>query len=102
MSKKSFNLAGNPALQFITAGEQSRKPAQPASRPKLSQTLPAAPNPEIPPAGYKVVLQETKSRRVQLLIRPSLYDGMKDYATEKGISVNEAAHELIQKGLASK
>ncbi|MCL2433196.1 MAG: hypothetical protein FWD16_01570 [Clostridia bacterium] len=68
---KSFkeNLMGgaNPAMRFIS------KPEEPAaSRP------------------------ETKSRRVQMLIRPGLYTRIKTLAARQGISVNECMNLLLE------
>ena len=40
--------------------------------------------------------KETKSRRVQLLIRPTIYDSFKRIAEAKGKSVNDYLNELIE------
>lgn len=82
MAKKSFK--DNPALQFIsTAGET--KPEKQAH------------DPEELPVGYKVnpLYVETKSRRLQLVLQPSLYERVKAGATSAGLSVNEYVHRIL-------
>jgi hypothetical protein len=39
---------------------------------------------------------EAKSRRVQLLMQPSLFDTLKNLATEKGVSVNELICQTLK------
>ena len=75
MAKKDFTK--NPALQFIsTAPEEAPKP----------------------PVGYKIdpAFIETKSRRVQLLIQPSVFAAVDRIAKRKGISRNEAINEALK------
>lgn len=57
-----------------------------------------------PPAGYRIDygLIEAKSRRVQLLMQPSLYDKVKEAATAQGISFNDYVHQLLEKSLETK
>ena len=83
MAKKSFK--DNPALQFISATEeepQEQTPQQPAEK---------------APEGYKLnpFYVETKSRRLQLVLQPSLYDRIKARAKASGLSVNEYVHQLL-------
>ena len=53
------------------------------------------------PDGYRLV-KETKSKRMQLLVRPSTQDALKKAAAREGISVNDLANrifeEYIEKG----
>lgn len=74
--KKSF--LDNPALRFIT------------------ETT-AAPSDDIPD-GYRLnpELIEKKSKRVQLVLKPSLYERIKKAADKSGISVNEFAHKAFE------
>lgn len=86
MPKKSFK--DNPALQFISAAAE----AEPEERePAQAQTT------EKPPAGYKVnpLYIETKTRRLQLVLQPSLYDRVKAGAKASGLSVNEYVHQIL-------
>ena len=50
-------------------------------------------------AGYKSNPEyvETKSKRVQLLVQPSLYEAVKAKAKAEGISTNEAIGEALRK-----
>lgn len=54
-----------------------------------------------PPKGYKMDPKyvETKNRRVGVLMQPSVFERLKDLASEKHISVNEAINEAIQQYL---
>lgn len=51
-----------------------------------------------PPPGYKMnpAYIETKSRRVQLLLQPTIYNAIKERAEADGQSVNEAIAEAIK------
>lgn len=88
--KKSF--IENPALQFISAAEP--KKIRQEERKPTAQPKPA----EKPPAGCKInpLYVETKSRRLQLVLQPSLYDKVKAGATAAGLSVNEYVHQILE------
>lgn len=81
MAKKTFK--DNPALQFISAAEEA---------------TPEAPAPEAPaPAPRARPLPgEKKSRRVQLVIRPGLYQRVKGHAAARGLSVNEYICRVLE------
>lgn len=51
--------------------------------------------PEVP-EGYKLVSTEVKSKRVQLVFKPSTYAKAKAKAEAQGISLNEYMHKLIE------
>lgn len=78
---KSFKTQFNPAMQFIT-----QQPEE-LTRPKAAEA----------PEGYKVnpAYIETKSRRVQLLMQPSLYAQIKELASGAGCSVNDFIHNIL-------
>ena len=80
MAKKDFKR-DNPALAFITVPEE--EPTAPE--------LPTVEQVGKPPKGYKVnpIYVETKSKRVQLLMQPSVVDAAKKYAAAQGLSMNE-------------
>jgi len=85
MAKKTFK--DNPALQFIsTAGEETEE------REQTAEAVPAK-----APEGYKLnpLYVETKSRRLQLVLQPSLYDRVKAGAAAAGLSVNEYCHQIL-------
>lgn len=88
MAKKSFKDNINPALQFISDPEEEKEEAI-----KDTQEIPAQ-----PPEGYKLnpLYVETKSRRLQLLMQPSLHAKIKDMAKAKGVSVNELIHAALE------
>ena len=99
MSKKSFTDA-NPAMAFIsTAKEQEdfalTQPTKeeleakldPKPLNKVSNGVPMKKNPEY---------LETKSKRVQMLMQPSLYNSIKEEAEKEGVSVNEMMHEILK------
>lgn len=90
--KKSFTTQQNPALAFISAQEPPKAPeAQHTTHAKTTDA----------PDGYKVnpLYVETKSRRLQLLVQPSLYDAIKARATAEGQSVNELVHSILEAAL---
>lgn len=76
MSKKSFKE--NPALQFINT--ETGKP-----------TAKGEPEPKV-----HYIPVETKTRRVQLLFRQSLYNRISSLADEKGLSFNELLHNILE------
>lgn len=91
MSKKSFADA-NPAMAFISTAEKSEdfaltQPTKEELEAKESSSVPMKRNPEY---------IETKSKRVQMLMQPSLYDAIKKEAKAKAISVNEMMHEILK------
>lgn len=97
MAKKDFK-GDNPALAFITIPEE-----EPTAPTGTAPELPASDQAGKPPKGYKVnpLYVETKSRRVQLLMQPSIVDAAKQYATAQGLSMNElvalALKEYLEK-----
>ena len=91
MSRKSFTDA-NPAMAFIsTATEQENfsltQPTKEELEAKESNGVPMKKNPEF---------IETKSKRVQMLMQPSLYNSIKEEAEKEGGSVNEMMHEILK------
>ena len=85
MAAKSFKDQMNPAMKFITQPEEPERPR------------------EIP-EGYKLnpLYVETKSRRLQLLVQPSLHDKIKTAAKAEGRSVNEYIHSLLEEAMKEK
>ena len=74
------------AEQFISAAE------------KPQETPQAAQEGIIIPKGYKLV-RENKSARLQLLIRPSTKEALKEEAAALGISVNDLANNIFEEHL---
>ena len=80
MAKKSFTTQANPAMAFITEQRPTPQPAQ------------KTPEGFKPDPGYV----ETKSRRMQLLVQPSLHDALKARAMAEGKSVNDLVHSILE------
>lgn len=89
--KKSFKADLNPAMQFIST------PATVEERAEVPASNSTAPAPE----GYKVnpLYIETKSKRLQLLVQPSLLDKLKGKAKAEGRSVNDLVHSILEEAL---
>jgi len=81
MARKSFLNNENPALQFISTAPSPEPTEKPAETPE----------------GYKLnpLYIETKSRRLQLVVQPSLYERVKTRAKAGGLSVNEYVHQIL-------
>lgn len=107
--KKSFTGQQNPALAFISTqepenGEKDNKCLQIEARPlyqrdERDETFSATHvKTKDAPEGFKAnpLFVETKSRRMQLLVQPSLYDAIKARATAEGRSVNELVHAILE------
>jgi hypothetical protein len=88
MSQKSFKSDINPAMQFISQPIEDGTPDQITHK---------------TPEGYKLnpVYVETKSRRLQLLLQPSLYERIKTGASNHNNSINDFIHTLLEKALSS-
>lgn len=88
MAKKSFKDDLNPALQFISSATEETFEARAEAR-------------ETAPAGYKADPRyiETKSKRLQLLIQPSLLESLKKTAKAEGRSVNDLVHTILVEAL---
>lgn len=102
-SKKTFKRT-EPALAFISDTSEEKRPpkAKPTSKkataPKSPKAKATTKDGEKAPEGYKLAPQyiETKSKRVQLLVQPSLYEAVKAKASSLGISTNEAFNEALR------
>lgn len=88
MAKKSFTDAVNPATMFISNAQPD------AAQQPERHALKASDAPE----GYKVnpAYIETKSKRVNLLMQPSLLEKVKAAAAAEGVSVNEYIHRTLE------
>lgn len=67
--------AANPTLQFITPPEEEKPQGE---------------------SWRDHVAGETKSRRLQLLLTPSLYEAVKEEAEQRGLSVNEIINLILK------
>lgn len=126
MAKKSFR--NSPAMQFITSEPVEEKRKEPAVKPPVVKAQPEVkkPKPSSAPtakkpasassskagegsafaiSGQPVPMKpnpayvETRSKRVQLLMQPSLHKGLLEVAQKKDVSFNEAVHEILSEYL---
>jgi len=106
---KTFGDVINPAMQFITPTTEAEEPTAEARKPK---NTPSTKKPRNKPSGSKVkttdapegykanpAFVETKSRRLQLLMQPSLHDRIKARAAAEGLSVNEFVHKTLEEAI---
>lgn len=77
--KKFLNEIANPAMQFISTPEP--EPVEISTAPE----------------GYKAnpLYIEKRSRRLQLLVQPSLYKRIQILADRNGTSINEVIHSIL-------
>ena len=92
-TNKSFKSDTNPAMSFISQESIEAvdgKPAGKATNPKGKK--------KTAPEGYKPNPEyiETKSKRVQLLVQPSVYKAVQDKAKKLGVSTNEAINIALR------
>lgn len=90
--KKSFKADLNPAMQFISTPTEE------------TTTVEGVASSKDAPAGYKVnpLYIEKRSKRLQLLVQPSLYDKIKAQADAEGCSVNDFIHRALENTVAEK
>ena len=79
--------------QTVEEGKRKRKASTASSAPKKA-----------PPArrAQPQYDEETKSRRLQLLLTPSLYEAVKDKAAEARLSVNEYINSILKDAVSRK
>lgn len=87
MAKKDFKK--NTAELFISAAEEQEAPQQMQG---TSVTI---------PKGYKLV-KENKSQRMQLLVRPTLKDAIREEAEAQGLSMNDLVNNIFEEYLERK
>ena len=87
MAKKDFKT--NPVMNFISQESIDKVEGKPEKKPGKKKA----------PEGYKPNPEyiEVKSRRVQILLQPSIHEAIKAKAKAESISTNEAINEAIKK-----
>lgn len=90
MTKKNFK---NPALNFISRETIEEVDGKPEG---LQFTGKA-------PEGYKInhAYIETRSKRLQLLVQPSLEKKYKDLSKQYGVSFNDLINRVLYKALST-
>lgn len=91
MAKKTFINKDNPVMNFIS---QPSIDAVDGKKPAGNRKA---------PEGYKLNPEfiETRSKRVQILIQPSLHREAKRASEELGISLNDFIHRAIEEATYS-
>ena len=87
MAKKDFKK--NAAELFISAADETQEAPQ------------AAQEGVAIPKGYKLV-KENKSERMQLLVRPTLKEAIKQEAAAQGLSMNDLVNNIFEEYLERK
>jgi hypothetical protein len=87
-----------PVYNFISDQNTEKIEKQPP-KDERQETLSISERALLPkaPKGYKIntLYVETKSRRLQLLLQPSLYDKIKDKAQREEKSVNDTINTIL-------
>lgn len=92
MAKKSFK---NPVEAFITTSTEQEQERE------VVKFAPVQPERTEPgsvgaiPTGY-ILAPEAKTKRVQLLIQPSVHDAIKKKAAAQGVSFNEYVNSVLR------
>ena len=70
----------------------------------ISALTSAKPQSQQPPQGFKLKPEyiETRNKRVQLLLQPSLYKNLKFRANEEKRSVNNLIYSILEKHIERK
>jgi hypothetical protein len=101
MAKKNF--LDNPALKFISLPQEQDTAAaepEPIQEPERAQEQKPQTRLDelrtVVPEGYKLEkITEKRTKRIQLVIEPSLYDKLRSAAARSGVSVNEYAIQAL-------
>ena len=91
MSKKSFR--DNPALQFMSRPEETNREAsvEVAEVREIRQVKEITDNFRVIPVAF-----EAKSKRFNMLMRPSVFVKLKRMSENKGTSVNDFMHTIME------
>ena len=98
MAKKplTINTPQPPAASFISAPEA----AQELQNTATSTPAPAPEMPAAPESHYYTKPIEAKTRRVNFLMRPSLWHAFKELCDAEGISMNEGINRAVMEYVA--
>lgn len=96
---KAKNFKSTPVTQIIQGAEQNIGKTQvkaEAEAPK--KTTPQAAREEKIPDGYKLNPEyiEKRTRRVQIILQPSIYKAAKKIADKRKVSFNDLIHSLLE------
>lgn len=100
MAKKSFEKElANPAMHFIS--EESIRAAEEGGGQEQQAQQAATPAASALPEGWHLnpMYIENKSKRLHLLVTPTLFGRLKAVSERQGVSLNALANDLIEAGL---
>ena len=92
MAKKSFlSSKDNPTLSYISKDTIAAATEESGEEQLYFEGTE-------PPAGYKIDPKfiEKRTKRVQLVLQPSLYNRVKDASRAAGMSLNDYVHKLLE------
>lgn len=87
MAKKSFKSAAELFLSATEIEPEAPKPETPKQEKKAAGVN--------VPKGYKLV-KENKSERMQLLIRPTIKESIRNIAAAQGLSMNDLINNIFE------
>ncbi len=93
---KKFDIGNLPGTENITKTiANGSAPERKTTKKEHQGTVPQKEPQEAVPVGYRIT-PEPKSKRLNLLIRPSVYDALKQNAIVQNVSVNQLINEILQ------
>ena len=95
MSKKSFK--DNPALQFMSRAEEVAREEKPVEVREIREVRENLVN------SYRQAVPmvfEAKSKRFNMLIRPSVFASLKEISENRGTSVNDLVNTIVENYIA--
>ena len=103
MAKKSFKNDINPAMNFISQESVDESEKIIVTDKMLENEHEIMHSKKIP-KGYKLnpLYVETKSKRLHLLVQPSLHEKLKQKAQSECTSVNDIVNIILQEALSTK
>lgn len=89
---KNQGIIKNPNTMFINTQEE---PEETQIEEKEAETSAEG---AVVPKGY-ILVQERKNKRLQLLVRPTMYETLKNISKKQDISVNEIVNQALEQYL---
>lgn len=93
MTKKDFKASVNPATMFINTQAEPETPPQPV---KVEKPKATAPETKPIKAPKKADSKETKSKRLNLLMQPSILEDFNKVAFMERTSMNDLINTMIK------
>jgi len=99
MSKKSFR--DNPALQFMSRVEKEETKEVMVTEPKEIHEI--TQDARIIASNFHIVptVFEAKSKRFNMLIKPSVFENLKKISENNGTSVNDLINKIVEEYISS-